>query len=114
MALTEGQRKYLETCTTFDDDMRLQLQDPEFQSGWLALTIQEFAQTGDYDTFYRCLEYVIKARGTVSGFAEQIGMNRANLTDLLHGKTKTSPDFTTITKILNGLGYTLSVEKLSA
>lgn len=114
MALTDGQRKYLESCKTHEQHMMEQLQDQEYQQLWLAETIRDFAETGDYNSFYRGLEYVIKARGSVSKFAEEVGLNRANLTDLLHGKTKTSPDFTTITKILNGLGYTLSVEKLSA
>ena len=42
-------------------------------------------------------------------FAEQIGMHRANLVDILHCKTK-APTLLTISKILDGLGYTLSLD----
>ncbi len=114
MELTAQQRKYLEGCMTFDEDIQEKLKDPDFQQAWLSETIKDYIETGDYNSFYRGLEYVIKARGSVKEFAQKVGMNRANLVDLLHGKTKTSPNFTTITKILNGLGYTLSVDKLPA
>lgn len=62
-----------------------------------------------YCAFYRALEQVIKARTTIKQFAQEIGMHRANLVNILHGKTKT-PSLITISKILKGLGYTLSVE----
>lgn len=85
------------------------LKDPEFQQIYLKESILEYIEDGDYCAFYRALEQVIKARTTVKQFAEKIGMHRANLVDILHGKTK-APSLLTISKILNGLGYTLSID----
>ncbi|MBO5317535.1 MAG: hypothetical protein J6A74_03750, partial [Oscillospiraceae bacterium] len=69
--------------------MMEELQDPEFQQEWLKQTILEYIEDGDYIEFFKCLEYVIKARTTVSEFAKQVGMNRVQLVDILHGRTKT-------------------------
>ena len=93
----------------FEDDLINQLQDPEFQKEWLRQTIVEYIEDGDYKEFFRAMEQVIKARTTVSKFAEQVGMNRVQLVDILHGKVKT-PSLLTISKILSGLGYTLDVK----
>ena len=85
------------------------LKDTKFQQIYLKESILEYIEDGDYSAFYRALEQVIKARTTVKQFAEEIGMHRANLVDILHGKTK-APSLLTISKILNGLGYTLSID----
>lgn len=93
----------------FDDYLNKELQDPEFQKEWLRQTILEYIEDGDYIEFFRALEQVIKARTTVSQFAKQVGMNRVQLVDILHGRTKT-PSLITIGKILSGLGYQLDVK----
>ena len=93
----------------FDDYLNQELQDPEFQKEWLRQTILEYIEDGDYKEFFRALEQVIKARTTVSEFACQIGMNRVQLVDILHGRTKT-PSLVTIGRILSGLGYSLDVK----
>ena len=93
----------------FDDYLNQELQDPIFQQLWLRETILEYIEDGDYKEFFRALEQVIKARMTVTEFAGKIGMNRVQLVDILHGRTKT-PSFVTIGKILSGLGYSLDVK----
>ena len=93
----------------FEDDLIKQLQNPEFQQEWLKQTILEYIEDGDYIEFFKCLEYVIKARTTVSEFAKQVGMNRVQLVDILHGRTKT-PSLITIGKILSGLGYKIDLK----
>ena len=97
----------------FDDYLNIQLQNPEFQREWIRQTILEYAQDGDYIEFFRALEQVIKARTTVSKFAEDVGMNRVQLVDILPGPTKT-PSLVTINKILGGLGYTISIDELKS
>ncbi|MBR1754662.1 helix-turn-helix domain-containing protein [bacterium] len=94
---------------SFDDDLNRQLQNPEFQKEWLRQTILDYIENGDYIEFFRALEQVIKARTTVTDFAQQVGINRVQLVDILHGRTKT-PSLITIGKILSGLGYTLDVK----
>ncbi len=93
----------------FEDDLIQQLQNPEFQQEWLRQAILLYIEDGDYIEFFRCLEQVIKARTTVSEFAGKIGMNRVQLVDILHGRTKT-PSMLTIGRILSGLGYQLDVK----
>ncbi len=93
----------------FDDYLNEELQNPEFQQEWLRQTIIDYIEDGDYIEFFRALEQVIKARTTVTQFAEQVGMNRVQLVDILHGRTK-APSLITIGKILSGLGYTLDVK----
>lgn len=93
----------------FNDYLMEELQDPEFQQEWLKQTILEYIEDGDYIEFFKCLEYVIKARTTVSEFAKQVGMNRVQLVDILHGRTKT-PSLVTIGKILSGLGYKIDLK----
>lgn len=72
----------------------------------------DYIENGDENEFLRCLEYIIKARTTVSEFAKEVGMNCVQLTDILHGKTK-SPGLRIISKILSGLGYTLDIKSKS-
>ncbi len=95
----------------FNDFLNNELQNPELQKEWIKQTIVEYAQDGDYKEFFRALEQVIKARTTVKQFAESVGINRVQLIDILHGKTK-SPSLMTVNKILSGLGYTLSIDDL--
>lgn len=97
----------------FEDDLIKRLQDPKAQREWLRLTVMDYVENGDETEFFRCLEYVIKARTTVSEFAKKVDMNRVQLVDILHGKTK-SPGFRTISKILSGLGYTFDIVEKSA
>ena len=95
-----------------DDYMNQKLQNLEFQKGWLKFSILDYIETGDYSEFYRALEQVIKARGTIKDFAQTTGIDRSNLTEILKCKTKSAPSIVTIGKILKGLGYTLTVEDL--
>ena len=92
-----------------DEYINKKLQDPEFQQLYLKESILAYSNDGDYRAFYRALEQVIKARTTVKQFAQKIGMHRANLIDILHCKTK-APTLITISKILDGLGYSLSLD----
>ena len=104
--------KINEITVDHDEFMNEKLQDPEYQKGWLKISIMDYIETGDYKEFYRALEQVIRARGTIKEFAEQNGLDRSNLTSILSCKTKSAPSITTIGKILKGLGYTLSVDDL--
>lgn len=96
-----------------DDYLVKRLQDSEFEKEWMHETMRDYIETGDYETFFRGLEYVIKSRTTVTQFAKNIGMDRVQLIDILHGKNK-NPALNTITKILAGFGYTLSVSQKNA
>ena len=95
----------------FEDILNNNLKDPEFQKEWLKQTAIEYIQSGNFEHFFTDLEQVIKATTTISKYAKKIGVDRVQLTKILHGKTK-NPNITTINKILNGLdlGYELKYE----
>ena len=115
MELTEKQLQWIrENTISFDDDMIEQLQDPEYEQGWLELTLQDFLEDGDIDTFISCLTYVVKARGRgeISRLAKSANLNRANISDIVNGKTK--PHLDTALKLLNGLGYKYEIKLKSA
>ncbi len=79
----------------------------DFQKEYLNLSLAEYLEDGDFNTFYRSLEKVIKARGSISEFAKKVDMERANLYTLFKGQKV--PRLDTIAKILKELGYTLNV-----
>lgn len=93
----------------FDDYLMTRMQDLEYRNEWLRVAILEYINDGDYSAFFNALEAVIKAQTTVSEFSKKIGMNRVQLIDILHGRTK-NPSLPTIGKILAGLGYTLDIK----
>ena len=96
-----------------DDFVNEWLKNKDNQNIFLRDSLLEFSEDGDYTEFFRSLEQVIKARTSVKQFAQAIGMQRTQLVDLLHGKTK-APTITTINKVLDGLGYEIKIQLKSA
>ncbi|MCD7879469.1 MAG: helix-turn-helix domain-containing protein [Candidatus Gastranaerophilales bacterium] len=99
--------KLLADFPSHDEMMKEHFQDPDFQREYLNLSLAEYLDDGDFNKFYKCLEKVIKARGSVTSFAKKVNIERANLYTLFNGEKV--PRLDTIAKILKELGYTLSV-----
>ena len=114
MTLDDKQREYLAKAPSFDEDIIMQLQDREFEAGWLELTLQEFFENGNIDDFIRCLTYVVKARGRgeVSRLATASDIDRGNLSEILNGKV--TPRIDTALKLIRGLGYECNIKLQSA
>ena len=118
MLNNEKLQKFIENAPNFDDHLIEQLQDPEFQKGWLELTLQEFLEDGDIDTFIRCLTYVVKSRikfakrGEISKLARELKLDRSNLSEIVNGNKM--PRLETAFKLLNGLGYKYDIVLKSA
>ena len=114
MKKTDKHKEWLEKTPGFDDDIIERLQDPKFESGWLELTLQEFLEDGNVDTFIRCLTYIVKARGRgeVSRLANASNVDRSNLSDVLNGKSTLRID--TALKLIRGLGYECNIRLKSA
>ena len=74
---------------------------------FLNASLKDYLEDGDFNSFYRALEIVIKAKDTVSGFAKKVGMSRSHLYSLF--KNEKEPKFSTIAKIFQELGYELEV-----
>lgn len=118
MKLTDKQRKYLNNAPNFDDDIQERLQNPEYQKGWLELSLEEFLQDGDINSFTRALTYVVKARvkasgrGEITRLAKELSLDRSNLSEIVNGDKQ--PRLDTALKLLNGLGYTYDIKLQSA
>ena len=91
----------------FKQDLIERLKDHEYQKEFLNVTLEEYANDTDFKSFFRALELVIKARGTVSEFAKNSDLNRRNLYSMFKGEQK--PQLETIMKVLKELGYTLKI-----
>ncbi len=84
-----------------------QLKDEKFQKEYINETLSEYLEDGDFNAFFRSLEYVIKARDNISAFCEKAGIDRSLLYDIFSGKRV--PKFDTMAKILKQLGCTIQV-----
>lgn len=100
--------KILKDFKSHEEYLSEKLQDEIFQKEFLRVSIEEYAEDGDFKEFFRSLEQVIKARGSVRSFAEKIDIDRSNLCDILNGKT--IPRIDTLNKILKGLGASITIK----
>ena len=118
MTLTKEQIEYLEKAPNWEDEQIKHLQDPEYRRGWLELTLSEFLEDGNIETFIRCLTYVVKARvkssgrGEISRLARELNIDRSNLSEIVNGNKQ--PRLETAFKLLNGLGYKYDIKLQSA
>ena len=74
---------------------------------WLSMNLEEYLQDGDLSAFVRSLEYVVKAKDTISNISRKTGISRSNLYAIFKGEV--TPQFDTVLKLLKELGYTLKV-----
>ena len=58
---------YIVTDLKSDEEIKL----------FLNASLKDYLEDGDFNSFYRALEIVIKAKDTVSGFAKKVGMSRS-------------------------------------
>ena len=69
---------------------------------YLNASLKDYLEDGDFNSFYRALEIVIKTKDSVSNFAKKVGMSRTHLYSLF--KSEKEPKFSTIVKIFKELG----------
>ena len=74
---------------------------------YLNASLKDYLTDGDFNSFYRALEIAIKAKDTVSGFAQKTGMSRSHLYSIFNNEKE--PKFSTIMKIFKELGFELEV-----
>ena len=74
---------------------------------YLNASLKDYLEDGDFNSFYRALEIVIKTKDSVSNFAKKVGMSRTHLYSLF--KSEKEPKFSTIVKIFKELGYELEI-----
>ena len=74
---------------------------------YLNASLKDYLEDGDFNSFYRALEIVIKTKDTITGFAKRVGMSRTHLYSIF--KSEKEPKFSTIAKIFQELGYELEI-----
>ncbi len=99
--------KIKQNTISYDKVIEDNLKDIEYQKAYLNATLEEYLEDGNFNSFFKSLEKVIKARESVSSFAKKINIDRANLYTMFNGKKV--PRLDTIAKILKELGYTIHV-----
>ena len=99
--------KIKQNTISYDKVIEDNLKDVEYQKAYLNATLEEYLEDGNFNSFFKSLEKVIKARESVSSFAKKINVDRANLYTMFNGKKV--PRLDTIAKILKELGYTIHV-----
>jgi len=93
--------------TPFDEILMEELNSQESISEFLNATLELYLEDGDFNGFYRSLEYVIKAQDSITNFAKRTNMSRATLYDIF--RSRKEPKIQTIAKILAELGYKIKV-----
>lgn len=91
----------------FEEIMLEFLAKPGAIREFLNTNLEMYLEDGDFNGFYRSLEYVIKAQDSISNFAKKTKLSRATLYDIFNGKKE--PKIQTLSKILNELGYKIQV-----
>lgn len=90
------------------DEIMLEfLNSPETIKEYINASLEMYLEDGDFNGFYRSLEYVIKAQDNISDFAKKTKLSRATLYDIFNGRKE--PKIQTIAKILAALGYKIHV-----
>ena len=74
---------------------------------YLNANLKDYLEDGDFNSFCRALEIVIKAKDTVAGFAQKAGVSRTHLYSIF--KNEKEPKFSTVVKIFQELGYELEI-----
>lgn len=99
--------KELKNTIDFEQYLINDLKTEEDIKLYLNASLKDYLEDGDFNSFYRALETVIKAKSTVSDFAKKTGISRSHLYSLF--KNEKEPKFSTIVKIFRELGYELEI-----
>ncbi len=111
-------QNYIANAPKWEDDHLERLQDVEYQKEWLEITLNDFLEDGNLDTFIRCLTDVVKVRiktsgrGAISKLAKDLGIDRSNLSEIVNGYKQ--PHLEMAFKLLNGLGFKYDIKLKSA
>lgn len=85
------------------------LKSPEEASAYLQVALEEYEKSGDVKRFLEMLRNVTEAQGGMMKLAKKTKLNRQNLYRALSDKG--NPRISTLSIILKGLGFSLSVKQ---
>lgn len=90
----------------FHEYVREAIRDPKDAAEYLSAA----AEDGDNAVFLLALKDVLDVHGSLSALSRKTGLSRANLHQMLRGKT--SPRLDTLTKVLSTAGLGISIVTL--
>ena len=102
--------KNLEHTTDLEEFLINDLKSDEDIKLFLNASLKDYLEDGDFNSFYRALEIVIKAKDTVSGFAKKLDYLVAIYIAYL--KTKKNLNFQQLLKFFKNLAMNLKWHKL--
>ena len=86
------------------------LSDPERARAYLEITLEEYATDQNTSALLLALKDIAAAQGGLGKLAQQTNLNRAHIYKAL--SREGNPRLDTLEKILNSLGFRLSIEPL--
>ncbi len=98
---------------TLDEFLLDSLQeDKEFQEAYLEVSLEEFQKDNDTQALLKSLRRLAEAKGGIPKLAKEIDVSKQGLYKALSDNG--SPKLSTVGKILQGLGYRLTIEPLQS
>ncbi|OGI04931.1 MAG: hypothetical protein A2Y25_00715 [Candidatus Melainabacteria bacterium GWF2_37_15] len=94
----------------FDDFLVERLKDKKEAKAFLDAILEEYQQDNNFEAFANALELLIRAQGNISEFTKKANIDRSHIYKIM--KNETQPQFLTVSKILNSLGFQLTVKKI--
>lgn len=86
------------------------LKNPKEARAYLSLALADFEKDNDADDFLLAIRDVAQAQGGIGKLAQETRLNRQNLYKAL--SKQGNPQLETVSVVLRGLGFRLSVEPL--
>lgn len=114
MSLINEQIEYHKNAPKFENHFAECFNDKDYTQAWLEDSLNDFLNNGNVEEFISCLLEVVKnsERGAITRIANNAGINRANLYDIMNGKV--TPRIDTAFKLIKGLGYKYNIKLQSA
>ena len=97
---------------SFDEYMNNELKDFEHVCTYLDTAIEEYENDGDARALLLAIKRVAEVQGGITKLAKETNLNRQNLYKIFNSKI--SPRFSTLTKILKALGYSVTIKKMNS
>jgi probable addiction module antidote protein len=98
--------------TNFEEWHLKKLENPKRARAYLQLALEDYEQDHDTEAFLLAIRDVAKARGGIGKLAENTKLNRQSLYKAL--SSEGNPKLDTLSTILHGLGYRLSIELMDS
>lgn len=96
----------------FEEYLIEKLRNPEYAQTYLETALEEYGKDRDSEAFLLALRDVAEAQGGLSKLAAETGLNRAGIYKAL--SPQGNPRLDTMEKILQNLGFRLSIEPVGA